>query len=294
MILQTAEPIESPVAGPHPAAGTMGCMARYALRSGALPRMPMLMAFTAKVHGALCALSDTGKGSSPTFSGRSAAGTPLRRHEHAYLFCDAAGHDDAITHLYVWAGEDLDAQALIALTRLSKVWGHGGPDVYLRLEGIGQAEVLAPAALLGPAQEWAAYTPFISSRHAKTYRDGRAKHDPHNGLLIGSAPHELARLLALDQRFAGAAIRTVQDDHPFQYGTSRHAPGAFRTARTDRGGTRGESHGWAFTIRFPQPVAGPIALGFGAHFGLGMFRAVEPKEVNGATLSPSNHIPSRS
>lgn len=285
MTPQTAEPTENPVAGPLPAAGTMGCMALYALRSGVLPRMPRLMDFTAKVHGALCALSDTGKGSAVAFSGRSPSGAPLRRHEHAYLFCDAAGHDDAITHLYIWAGEDFDAQALFALTKLNKVWGHGGPDVYLRLEGIGQAEVLAPAALLGPAREWTAYTPFISSRHAKTYRDGRAKHDPANGLLIGSAPHELARLLALDKRFAGAAIRAVQDDHPFCYGTSRHAPGAFRTARTDRGGTKGESHGWAFTIRFPQPVAGPIALGYGAHFGLGMFRAVEPKPQPGGTMN---------
>ncbi len=280
MNLQVVDVTERVIAGPNAAAGTMGCVARYALHASLLPRMPRLMDFTAKVHGALCALSDTGKGSAVAFSGRSPSGIPLRRHEHAYLFCEAADHDDAITHLYVWAGEDFNAQALFALTRLSKVWGHGGPDVQLRLEGIGQAEVLAPASLFGQAWEWTAYTPFISSRHAKTYRDGRAKHDPSNGLLIGSAPHELARLLALDQRYAGAAIRAVQADRPFHYGTVHHPPGAFHTARSARGGTKGERSGWAFSILFPRPVAGPIALGYGAHFGLGVFRAVEPHVTN--------------
>jgi len=29
--------------------------------------------------------------------------------------------------------------------------------------------------------------------------------------------------------------------------------------------------GASFTITFPQKVAGPLAFGYGAHFGLGLF-----------------------
>ena len=29
--------------------------------------------------------------------------------------------------------------------------------------------------------------------------------------------------------------------------------------------------GAAFVIEFPEPVSGPLSLGYGAHFGLGLF-----------------------
>lgn len=36
-------------------------------------------------------------------------------------------------------------------------------------------------------------------------------------------------------------------------------------------GSRGHDDGAAFTITFPEPRQGPFALGYGAHFGLGLF-----------------------
>lgn len=33
---------------------------------------------------------------------------------------------------------------------------------------------------------------------------------------------------------------------------------------------------YGFEIEFAEPVCGPIALGFGCHFGLGLFLPVEP------------------
>lgn len=37
-----------------------------------------------------------------------------------------------------------------------------------------------------------------------------------------------------------------------------------REAKPDAGGA-------FLTIRFPRPIAGPLALGYGSHFGLGLF-----------------------
>jgi CRISPR-associated protein Csb2 len=34
---------------------------------------------------------------------------------------------------------------------------------------------------------------------------------------------------------------------------------------------RGHDHGAAFEITFPDERTGPMALGYGAHFGLGLF-----------------------
>ncbi len=45
----------------------------------------------------------------------------------------------------------------------------------------------------------------------------------------------------------------------------------FRRERKHGGGTRSSSRGFGFRLVFPEPVRGPIALGYGAHFGLGLF-----------------------
>jgi CRISPR-associated protein Csb2 len=45
----------------------------------------------------------------------------------------------------------------------------------------------------------------------------------------------------------------------------------FQTIRHDGKGSRGHDSGAAFIVEFPNPVSGPIAVGYGAHFGLGLF-----------------------
>jgi CRISPR-associated protein Csb2 len=50
---------------------------------------------------------------------------------------------------------------------------------------------------------------------------------------------------------------------------------AFHRLRSRRGLVQPDCTGTALRLTFPEPVSGPIALGFGSHFGLGLFRAVD-------------------
>lgn len=52
------------------------------------------------------------------------------------------------------------------------------------------------------------------------------------------------------------------------------SPLAFVRMRQGRGGRRAGLSGGFFTLTFDREVQGPIALGWGAHFGLGLFAAV--------------------
>lgn len=52
----------------------------------------------------------------------------------------------------------------------------------------------------------------------------------------------------------------------------------FRQQRVLGGGRRGAAFGRGFEIEFAQPVAGPLALGYAAHYGLGRFQPVKKKE----------------
>jgi CRISPR-associated protein Csb2 len=45
----------------------------------------------------------------------------------------------------------------------------------------------------------------------------------------------------------------------------------FQSQRFHGQGLRGGRSGTAFRLTFAEPISGPLALGYGAHFGLGLF-----------------------
>jgi CRISPR-associated protein Csb2 len=213
---------------------------------------------------------------------KESAGNPVftgsggKDHQHAHVFCESIDNCKAhITHVTVFAPEGFDQNAVEALRRIQWTWGFGGHDLRTVLHGIGQpAEFGTP--LFALSKTWRSLTPFVSTRHAKTYRDGRPKIDA-NGWQEGSPAHDLLRLLALNPKWQGARIRRqiVERDLPYQFGSRRLRSLQFLTLRVDGKGRRGHASGAAFVIEFPKPVSGPIAVGYGSHFGLGLFQPIE-------------------
>jgi CRISPR-associated protein Csb2 len=89
------------------------------------------------------------------------------------------------------------------------------------------------------------------------------------GWHIGSPEHDLRRLISergdiplpqkIERRRAievsGRSLRCIR----------------FQRERKHGNGSRGDTLGYSFRLVFPQPVIGPLAFGYGAHFGLGLF-----------------------
>ena len=259
----------------HPAVKNNPTVARYAVVSAVSPRITQAVSVANRVHDVLCKWSDKGGGALSVFTGISATGKPLEGHGHAHVFCEANGMRDSITHLTVWSANGFDEQACFALRRLNKVWGRGGHDLRLVLIGLGQSDTFPDCQLFGSSKVWRSATPFVPTRHAKTFRDGRPKIDATTGWQIGSAAHDLLRLLSLNPQTAGASIRL---DKTITHGETIGARSLrclqFQTIRHHGGGSRGQSEGGSFTISFPQKVAGPLAFGYASHFGLGLFMPV--------------------
>ena len=94
-----------------------------------------------------------------------------------------------------------------------------------------------------------------------------------NGWQEGSTAHDLLRLLALNPKWQGAKIRKqlAGSESPFEFGNRKLRSLQFQTIRHNGSGKRGHDSGAAFIIEFPELVSGPLALGYGAHFGLGLF-----------------------
>lgn len=252
---------------------TKSTVARFAITSTVTPSIIHTISVADRVHTTLCKWSDKEGGRSSVFTGLAPDGKPLaEQHKHAHIFCEANGIRDLITHITVWAEMGFDEAACSALRSLKKVWGHGGHDIRLVLEGLGGPKDFAGSPFFATARRWHSLTPFVSTRHVKTFRDGRPKIDEANGWQRGSAPHDLLRLLAEHPQGAGANVRLLEETSlPYVFGERRFRSLQFLTRRKRGGGSRSGDNGAALEITFPEPRRGPFALGYGSHFGLGLF-----------------------
>jgi len=210
----------------------------------------------------------------PVFSGRrEGSDERMRGHRHALILPEALDRDARISHILVCARMGFDRRAVRALDGLRKVWGRGGHDLQLVLAGLGQPRDLGGADVragqspcLAESAVWESCTPFVPTRHPKTYKDGRPKVDD-KGLQIGSPEHDLRRLLREAGHPESIAVRPL-DALCLRGRTIRWL--RFRTER-HRGGGRRAGLPCGFRIEFAEPVRGPVAVGYGAHFGLGAF-----------------------
>jgi CRISPR-associated protein Csb2 len=189
------------------------------------------------------------------FTGRSADGTPLVGHPHALFLPEDADGDGRIDHLIVIASGGFDAEDLVALEACSPIFGaHARPVIQLKI---------APSdgRLLGTSSAWRSATPYSMPRFA-TSGHGRKVRD--RDLPEAQFRREL-RLRGFPEPTCVVPIGG--------YETRDGRTMTWTEFVVER---RNGTHGFGiagFEIHFPHAVAGPIALGFGCHYGLGVFVA---------------------
>ena len=223
------------------------------------------------------------------FSGKQPDGTPLDEgHRHAHFLSEAASGDGRISHLTIFAPNGFDAEDELAFGRLaaSGVWGKEGYDLQLVLLGIGEPgdfgglDVKAGhSPILAESKSWISRTPFVPPRHLKITRAEARDPDRRAEATV----RELRRLIRLElaRREQFSPVAASVEIEPL-LGQSRGGTNLgghfttwlkFRCERLAGGGNKAGSGVFGFRLTFPDPVRGPIALGYGCHFGLGMFVA---------------------
>ena len=106
------------------------------------------------------------------------------------------------------------------------------------------------------------------------------EHDqPVEGSLAEASgyPREIRRLLQRRGILAGALVEQTQVQllpHVEVHGAPRR-PLRFHRFRSRGRETSTDAHGAFLRLRLPEAVTGPVALGYGCHFGLGLFTACE-------------------
>ena len=199
---------------------------------------------------------------SPILSGKDGSGAILKGHSHAsYLPTDEDG-DGRIDHVTVVA-EKIDASPrdLDALCCVNRLWSSSlKGDIRLAFEGHGQVGDFSGIKILGASRRWRTATPLVLSRHMKLKKSaGRT-------MVEDSAGEQIRKELSIRYGIDRVVIEYTNPRE--QMPGSRFKPFEFKRFRkNDKPG--GGAYG--LFLEFERPVRGPLCLGYGSHFGLGLF-----------------------
>jgi len=220
-------------------------------------------------HSALVSRRSEIAGHSFALTGHDSQGQPLRgAHEHAHVLPLDLDDDDHLDHVLLWAPMGLDERDQAAARALRRNWtkgsdqplrvavaGMGGLDDLRRLPqkiGARLLNVLAPG---DGATTWISRTPFVPPRHLR-YGGKRTLESQVIAELACRRLPEPVEIEVFDPRSCERA--RVQ----------RH----FIRARS-KGPQPFTNMGFTLRLRFATAISGPLALGYGSHFGLGLFEA---------------------
>ncbi len=225
------------------------------LMTRALPHMERLHDAAAKKTG----------GGSPALTGCDAATRePLKGHQHAHWIPLDLDGDGRIEHVLVYAPMGLDADVQQALGRIERTWGKNLPEIIVSLAGFGNLDLIRKTlrdsrgrmpAEVAVAAVWESRTPFLAPRHLKP----NGKNTVEGQVLAECESRKLPVPVRIERLSREETLR--RDFLSFV----RSRPG------------KPPPHTMPLGLRltFAEPVSGPLSLGYGSHFGLGLFAAVK-------------------
>ena len=238
-------------------------IARFALDSNVLPLITEAMPIVELARRALIFLSKNHP-HSEVITGKTSDGTPLSGHDHAHYFATDEDGDGRLDHLTIYARRGFNHTELSALGQLRKLrrFDQEAHEVNLILIGLGADEFMAQSKLFQKSAKWRSLTPFSLPRFAN--RGGGKPPRPRD---LPEA--QLKRELVSRGFPEPISVNLVNEYKPNDRPPIRWLE--FHTTRFN--GTKGNGL-TGFEIEFAEAQQGPIALGFGCHFGLGLFLPV--------------------
>ncbi|MEW6730267.1 MAG: type I-U CRISPR-associated protein Csb2 [Acidobacteriota bacterium] len=238
-------------------------VARYALDSTVLPLVQDTLPFCEQVRRGLIRNRVENR-HSEVIIGKSVDGVPLQGHSHAHYLATDEDGDGRLDHITIYAPQGFDSGDVTALSQLTCIFRRGNrPDVNMVLIGLGQQEQFIEVPIFAASKQWHSVTPFSLPRFASR---GAGKpprpRDLPEAQLIGELKSRGLPEPVFIKRIEGYSV----NERPLVRWLE------FHTRRFN--GTEG--YGLAgFELEFAEPVRGPLVLGFGCHFSLGLFSRVE-------------------
>lgn len=216
-------------------------------------KVPVFMALTignAMRKAALSKIMRRHKQVPSSISGHERDGRPLQRnHDHAFWIPFDSDQDGLIDHLVIYLNGGFDHTTREALGRITKIYDGSSVNLNVRLVDFFTKKDMKECTLFGSGTRWVSATPYFMPWHAKK-NFGLEAQLKKECKKRGYGPVSIANY---EMTVAG-----------------RHVPELlFVNNNADRKPIN--KTGKSVALKFSKNVRGPIALGFGCHFGLGMF-----------------------
>jgi CRISPR-associated protein Csb2 len=210
----------------------------------------------------------------PAISGRDADGRPLAEvgHGHAFFLPEDADGDGLIDHILVFVRNGLGDDVRRALDRVTRLWlnprdrtededdATGGRNEWrLAIEGFGTPAEFQESRLLGSSDHWSSVTPYLMPWHAK------------KNFGVGEQIRREIVEREIVPEYTGAAV-VIERVPAISVKGRTLRPIHFRRFRSKRNLIQPDKLGVFISLRTEREIEGPLALGFGCHFGLGLFQ----------------------
>ena len=194
-----------------------------------------------------------------TISGHSA--DPLN-HSHALWMPHDQDGDGLIDHVAVYARGGFGRAEMQALGKIADIYND---SVRMRVHFKrfrGMHELGQKCKLFEKHNKWKSVTPYYPPRHIKKNHD--IKDQVEWEMSEGNLPGDLE------------SVR-IDSSPTIEIHKNKKTPvKEFENRRNGKGPTTGM--GVSLEINFKKPIRGPLALGYGKHFGLGMFVPIHDKK----------------
>jgi len=284
--------------------------ARFAIVSNVLPNITKAVSLGERFRQALMAWSkDKSEIPASVFSGRKpntdiqrtdGGGIYLKGQQHAW-YLPEINRQGKIDHVVVYAAGGFDSeQAVYALKNLPQIWGNEGFDLQTVLVSLGKIEDYATDPrqqdgrylVIGNTRKWRSLTPMVLPRYPKCYSNGQKKFIPNTEFQLDGPEDQALKLLACLEYLSIPDNCTKEaqgewlclkspDNTPLvkvrrcNSGITQYGWQMFQRHRYHGHGHKSLDNGYWLEIEFIQEKQGPIALGYAAHFGLGVFVPIE-------------------
>ncbi len=235
--------------GPQPKVITF---LRFALYGRPLPRMEEAVRIGELARAACMHLAQKHLGRVPAaLSGHGLDRSPC--HQHAFFLAEPDNRGK-VQHLLVHVPAGLAADELAPLQGLSRLYDGRGREWQVLFEGAGGTAVLdGVVPYAARVHVWRSLTPYLRPWHRKKRFD------------TNEQIRRECRLRGLPEPVEISPLPYVS------LGGRPRRPVHFRRFRSKKGLMQPDTGGSLVRLVFPRPVQGPLALGFGCHYGLGLF-----------------------
>jgi CRISPR-associated protein Csb2 len=246
-------------------------VARFALSSSVLPLVTSTMPFAETARFAV-SQNRAGNSFSKALSGKEwdedlQKWQPLKGHRHAHFLATDEDGDGRLDHLTIYAPCGFNSDDLAALGQIRSVKRPKNlPSTKLVLTGLGSKEDFLQISIFKKSKIWRSVTPFSLPNF------------PNRGGGKPPRPKDLPEAQLIKELKSRGLPTPVRIGRIDGYETEKRPKMHwlnFHAARL-RKDTRGKGL-YGFEIEFETEVEGAIAVGFGCHFGLGLFLPVSDK-----------------